>query len=101
MPTPHDTFNYTRPDEVAECFDGVLDSNAPTEDEKWALYTALWNSMDGMKPLAEHIDMEESSPGDAVGINTLASVWDKFTEAQQTRLNEIAVAHAAEWGMDA
>lgn len=94
--TPHDFFKHIRPDEVAECWDGVLDVDAKTEDEKWALYQALWKSMDDMKPLSEIIDIEDSCPQDAIGFNTVASVWDKFTPAQQERLNALAAALNAE-----
>jgi len=76
----NESFKYIRPDEVAECWDGVPDD----------LYTALWASMDGMPSLKEQIHMEESAPGDAVGLNTVESVWHLFTPAQQETLNALA-----------
>ena len=82
---PHDAFNYTTPDAVAECWDGI-------EDE---LYSALWASMENMKPISEQIHIEDSSPSDAIGLNSLASVWKRFTPAQQERLNVLAMKNFA------
>ena len=70
------TFLYFRPDEVAECWEPM-----PPE-----LYQALWASMEGMPSIASQIEIEESCPQDAIGLNTLASVWDKFTPNQQDLL---------------
>jgi hypothetical protein len=75
-------FDHIRPDEVAECWEGV--TSVP------GLYKALWNSMSDMQPLSELIDIEESSPGDAVGFNTLASVWQKFSPEHQAALTRLA-----------
>lgn len=75
-------FDYIRPDEVAECWEGVSD----------ALYQALYESMEGMKSIPEQINVEDSSPSDAIGLNTLASVWDKFTPEQQDELLTLAKA---------
>lgn len=86
---PHEAFKYIRPDEVAECWNGVL-TDEPG-DARYELYDALWRSMEGMKELSELIHIEESAPDDALGLNNLASVWDKFTPEQQARLNELAV----------
>ena len=93
---PHPSLAYWRPDQIAECCNGVLDSNAPTEDLKWSLYNALWKSMDDMKPLGELIDMENSAPQDAIGLNTTLSVWDKFSDEQKLRLNAIMEAQQKE-----
>lgn len=94
---PHPSLSHCRPDEMAECMDGVLDQTADTEDGRWSLYAALWKSMDGMKDLPDLIDLEESAPSDAVGLNSIASVWDFFTPEQQTRINAVMAAHVAEW----
>lgn len=80
---PNQSLSYIRPDEMAECYDGV-----PRD-----LGIRLWRSMEGMKPLGEIIDMEESSPGDAVGINSIASVWHFFTDEEKTQLNAIVEAN--------
>lgn len=73
---PHDWFDIVRPDQVAECWDGVGDD----------LYRALWASMSDMKPLAH----EDCGPADVIGLNSVASVWSRFTPEQQTRLNQLA-----------
>ncbi len=83
---PHEVFHYFRPDEVAETWDGVSEE----------LYKILWNSLSGEKPLSEQIDMEESSPSDAIGICCVASLWSKFTPEEQEQLNELAVKHDEE-----
>jgi hypothetical protein len=77
---PNPCFSYTTPDEVAECWNDVGDT----------LYQALWDSMSEMPPLADQIDIEESGPGDALGLNTVESVWDRFTIEQKVRLNWLA-----------
>lgn len=76
---PHMSLTLHSCDTIAETFEGV----GPD------LYNALYNSMSNMKPVGEQIDIEESSPSDAVGLNTPASVWDRFTRQEQIRLNEI------------
>lgn len=86
MTKPHATFEYIRPDEVAECWDGVTAAN---------LYGPLWDVASNMKPLSDFIDIEESCPADAIGINTVASFWKQFTPDQQIALNKLAVAQDA------
>jgi len=85
---PASSFKYNRPDEVAECWNGVTEAG---------LYGPLWNAMDDAKPLGELIDMEDSSPEDAIGLNSVASLWHKFTPEQQRKLNELAKRHKKEW----
>lgn len=72
-----DDFHYLRPDEVAECWDGVV------RDGDWSLYRALWGLMEGLPSLDEQICIEDSSPSDAVGLSTLASVWDRLSPEHQ------------------
>ena len=74
-------FNYIRPDEVAETWEGVSKE----------LSQSLWNKMEDMPSISSQIDMEESSPSDALGLNTVASVWHLFTPEEQTELNSLAV----------
>lgn len=76
---PNPTLEYYRPDEIAECFDGVSDD----------LYQVLWNSIDDMQPMSDFIDIEDSCPQDAIGINSVVSIWDQFTEDEQRQLNQI------------
>jgi hypothetical protein len=84
---PHRYFTDTRPDEVAECWEGAADVPG--------LYESLWRSMETMKPISEQIDMEESSPLDAIGLNNVASVWSAFSDAEKVQLNELAARQEA------
>ena len=85
---PANIFSYLRPDEVAECWNGVI------KDGDFSLYDALWNALDGAPALGDVIDIENSGPDDAIGINSVASLWGKFSEDQQARLNQIAAAQS-------
>jgi hypothetical protein len=78
--TPNVVFEYNRPDEIAECWDGVSD----------ALYKSLWVATTRMARMSIQIDVENSSPCDAIGIDTVASVWDDFTKEEQVELNSLA-----------
>jgi len=84
MAHPHPMFKLHSPDTVAECWNGVV------VGDDWSLYKALWSSLDGEKPLSELIDIEESCPADALGMNCVASLWHKFTPEHQGRLNALA-----------
>ncbi len=77
---PHGWLSFHSCDTIAECWDGVSS----------ALYRALWNAMDHAKPLSEQIDIEESAPGDAIGLNTPVEFWHLFTDDEKTALNAIA-----------
>lgn len=76
---PNTALSYITPDTVAECWDGVGQE----------LYRALW----GCVP---HYDtgyrahIEDIGPADVIGINSVASFWDRFTPEQQSKLNELA-----------
>jgi hypothetical protein len=73
---PHTALKYITPDEVAECWDGVI----PT------LYEALWECV----PLYEKIDYEDNGPYDVIGINSVASFWSRFSAVHKTILNRLA-----------
>jgi hypothetical protein len=75
---PHPGLAYVRHDEVAECWEGVGD---------------LWRALDGLPALSEIIDIEESAPQDAIGIHSVAPLWDRFTPEQQAGLNALAAAN--------
>lgn len=81
---PRPALDLATPDEVAECWHGVSDD----------LYHALWRAAAHMAPISDQIDIEESSPCDAIGLNTVASVWSEFTPTQQAQLNELADSNA-------
>ncbi len=77
---PHDWLRYYSCDTIAECMDGVSPE----------LYQALWGAMSHAKPLGDQIDIEESSPCDAIGINTPVEFWHLFTDDEKAALNAIA-----------
>ena len=77
---PHGLFTVMRPDEVAECVEGVTD----------ALYTSLWE-------LVRHYDGKpRSEVNDDFADRALANWWSELSEEHQTTLNELAVKHD-EW----
>jgi hypothetical protein len=85
MIKPHDSFEYSRADEVAECWDGVGHD----------LYAKLWNEI---VPLQKSIpNLEDSGPHDHVGFENLASHWHVLTEDEQRHLNALAEKREAEW----
>ena len=86
---PHPALCLHSCDTVAECFNGVV------RDDDWSLYNALWKAMEEAPPLSELIDIEDSCPADALGLNTPAEYWNRFTPEQQQWLNEVAGANAA------
>jgi len=74
---PHVALEVITPDEVAECWDGVLDAG---------MYDPLWAVVRDY----EKIDREDCGPFDVVGVNSVASFWRKFTKEQRIKLNELA-----------
>jgi hypothetical protein len=85
MIKPHMSFEYSRADEVAECWDGIGQ----------ALYTFLW---DIIVPLQKPIpNLEDSGPHDHVGHENLASHWHLLPEDYQVYLNALAEKRDAEW----
>ena len=76
---PHDAFDIIRPDEVAECWEGVTD----------ALYTALWACV------AEYTaPSPEESEEPCWGVDCVADFWGKFTREQQEALNALAESNS-------
>ena len=75
---PHEAFNVTEPDTVAECWNGVFSSGN--------LYETLWGCVDHY----QKYDREDCGPHDVIGINCVAKFWDRFTPEQQAKLNELA-----------
>jgi hypothetical protein len=68
-----DWAKYIRPDEVAECWDGVLKVNG--------LYEALWSL-----PQTPIPNLEDSGPHDHVGHDNLAQHWSKLSEEHRIAL---------------
>jgi hypothetical protein len=82
MPKPHACFAYIRADEVAECWEGV-----PRE-----LGSALWAKI--VPHMKATPNLEDSGPFDHVGHENLAAHWNRLTEAEQAKLNELAERNA-------
>ena len=85
MINPHEAFEYSRADEVAECWDGVGE----------ALYAKLWNEIVILQKAIPNL--EDTGPADHVGFECLASHWDILTEQEQKHLNALAEARDIEW----
>ena len=75
--TPNSWFQMIRPDEVAECWDGVLSSGN--------LYEALWACVDHYSAPSP-----EESEEPCHGMDCVADFWDRFTLEQQLKLNQLA-----------
>lgn len=75
MTTPHTAFHYVRPDEVAECWDGV------TND----IYECLWACVSHFTAPSP-----EESEEPCIGSDCVADFWDLFTPDQQEVLNQLA-----------
>ncbi len=80
MTAPHSALKYARPDEVAECWDDV-----PMD-----LYRALWACEEGYTG-----PTPEESEEPIVGLNSVADFWDRFTDDEKAKLNELAEARDA------
>lgn len=74
---PHSWFDMIRPDEVAECWEGVLDAG---------LYEPLWDCVESYKAPSP-----EDSEEPCYGMDCVADFWDRFTPEQQLDLNRLAV----------
>jgi hypothetical protein len=75
---PNGIFEYTRADEVAECWEGV------SKD----LYQSLWEKI---VPHQKRIpNLEDSGPHDHVGHENLAAHWHLLTKEEQAELNKLA-----------
>lgn len=79
---PNPWLAYNRPDEIAECWDGVSES----------LYKALWDMVEHYKPRKG--DIEDMCPQDEVGVNSTAKFWSKFSGPHKCELNRLAVREA-------
>ena len=75
---PHSWFETSTPDEVAECWDGIID--VPN------LYETLWSFV----PEYQQFDREDCGPYDVIGINSVTTYWDRIPPELQTELNRLA-----------
>ena len=79
---PHDALTILTPDTVAECWDGVFAFGD--------LYETLWSCVpDYTAPSPE----ESEEP--CHGMDSVADFWDRFSDAQKLKLNELAAAATA------
>lgn len=78
---PHPYFDTIRADEVAECWEGVLQCEG--------LYDALWGIAALMPSLP---NKEDSGPHDHIGTFCLSSAWHTLSPEHQAQLNELAIA---------
>jgi len=63
-------------DTIAETTEGLSDR----------AYMELWSALDNAKPLSELIDIENSAPNDAIGLNTPAQFWNSFSDKVKVEL---------------
>ena len=87
-PKPHALLKTMRPDEVAECIDGV------TED----LYRKLWACMSKIKPnKTEDNPSGLNYPGEVNSDMVVAKFWKDFDNDDKATLNRLAEAHDNEF----
>lgn len=77
MVQANNAFKYIRPDEVAECWNGVIGVGG--------LYEALWDCVDSYKG-----PTPEESEEPVIGLNSVADYWDRFSESHKAELNRLA-----------
>ncbi len=80
MSQPFGILTFLSCDTIAETTDGLSKT----------AYRELWDAMSDVKPLSELIDIENSAPNDALGLNTPAGVWGRFSDEVKTELLDLA-----------
>lgn len=83
---PNPVFEVIRPDEVAECWDGVGDD----------LYEDLWECV-GKYDNSYRENIEDIGPHDVIGINCVKDFWDDLSIENQIKLNALAADEAIKW----
>lgn len=86
MKTPFGILTQSSCDAIAETTEGLSDET----------YRELWLVMNDAKPLRELIDLEDSCPNDALGLNTPATFWNKFSDDAKAELLAIAEKEEAD-----
>lgn len=79
MTQPHPYFEAMRPDEVAECVDGIMAHQS--------LYNSLWECVQYYEPRTDY--PEEPIYGE----NSLDKFWHMFTDEEHLALNEAVTQH--------
>jgi len=77
-------FSHIRPDEVAECWDGV--------DAVPGLYSALWGCVNDYKAPSPEVSEEPCH-----GMDSVADFWDRFSDDHKEALNALCERHAEFW----
>jgi hypothetical protein len=77
---PHPSLGYIRPDEVAECWDGVDDT----------LYRALWSASSAIEKAGRSYDPEITEEPVIGGHDTIAANWKLFDDETKEALNALA-----------
>ena len=84
MNEPHAALRLIRPDEVAECWEGI--TAVP------GLYRALWDCVGDYKAPPPEVSEEP-----CIGLDTVADFWDRFSPEHQEALNDAAETTQAGW----
>lgn len=83
---PHTFFDIIRPDEVAECWEGVTSAG---------LYQPLWDCVNDYTAPSPEVSEEP-----CWGVDCVADFWDRFTIEQQLLLNQLAARNSQEYHND-
>lgn len=84
MLKPHVALTVVRPDEVAECWDGIFDVPG--------LYAALWDCVGDYKAPSPEVSEEP-----CIGMDSVSDFWDRFSDDHKEALNAAAAAGDAEY----
>lgn len=81
MPKAHPLFNTMKPDEAAECLDGMTTP----------ILRKLWSFVKDYKGPTPEVSEEPCH-----GIDALVNFWDRLEEDEQVWLNDLAKCHMGE-----
>lgn len=84
---PHPALTIARPDEVAECWEGIY--NVPD------LYGTLWACVGDYKAPSPEVSEEP-----CYGMDCVADFWDRFSDEHKEALNAAAEARDTMWEGD-
>lgn len=88
MIKPDVLFTIWTPDQVAECLDGIYQTELLAKSGDNILYRKLW---DMIEDYPDKRSPEEMETPDAEQSNNLAQFWDRLTEDEQILLNKCAI----------
>jgi hypothetical protein len=87
MTKPDPLFKNFRPDEIAECWEGVSNK----------AYRELWNLMPLLPKPPTLEELEDRGPEPAEGKTSLAYYWNRLSPEVQTHLNRLAEELVRSW----